>query len=330
MRGRVESVLFRSEVLKDNALGDPAERELLVYLPPGYDEQQHLRYPSVYVLSGYFGRGRMLLNDHPFEPNFAERVDRLIAAGMAPGIFVLPDCFTTYGGSQYVNSTATGRYEDYLLEEILPFIDASFRTIPAASSRGVTGKSSGGYGAVMLGMRRPDLFGAVACHSGDMYFEYCYKPDFPKLIQAAERAGGLEAWWERFQAKVRKDQADMEAANILGMAAAYSPDPSAPLRVQFPFDLYTGKLRDDVWARWLDYDPVYLVDRYAEALRSMQLLFLDCGLRDQFNLQYGARIFSGRLKALGIVHEHEEFDDTHSGISYRYDVSLPKLMMALT
>jgi len=321
---------FTSHVLADNPLGDPAIRKLPVILPPDY-ETSGKRYPVIYGLTGFTGSGPMMLNFTAWQPNLQERIDYLMAdERLPPAIFVLPDCFTRYGGSQYINSTAIGRYEDYVIDEIVPFVDSNYRTIAAPEGRGVFGKSSGGYGAIVLGMRHPDVFGAVACHSGDMYFEMCYKPDFPKFINAVLKAGGLENWWSEFEKKVKKEREDVEAVNILAMAAAYSPDPDRkPLPIDFPFDMYTGELRLDVWQRWLDHDPVYLAWRYADNLKKLRLLYLDCGTRDEFHLHFGARILVERLKSLNVPHEYEEFDDGHMNIPYRYDVSLPKIGRAL-
>jgi enterochelin esterase family protein len=260
-----------------------------------------------------------------------QRIDRLMAEGkLLPAIYVLPDCFTRYGGSQYLNSTAIGRYEDYVIDEIVPHIDRTYRTSAGPAGHGVFGKSSGGYGSIVLGMKHPDVFGAVACHSGDMYFDLVYVPDFPKFLNAIQKAGGLEKWWIEFERKPKKENRDIEAVDILAMAAAYSPNPRAtPFPVDFPFDLETGELKPEVWVRWLELDPVRMVDLYADNLKNLRLLFIDCGSRDEFNLHFGARILVKKLKALGIAHEHEEFDDGHMNIQYRYEVSLPKIVGAL-
>jgi S-formylglutathione hydrolase FrmB len=321
---------FTSRVLADNPLNDPVTRQLPVILPPDY-ETSAKRYPVLYALTGYTGSGPMLLNYSGWTPNLQQRIDRLMSEGkLPPAIYVLPDCFTRYGGSQYVNSTAIGRYEDYLIDEIIPHVDAVYRTIASPAGRGIFGKSSGGYGAIRLGMLRPDVFGALACHSGDMAFELCYQFDFPKFIKAIEKAGGLERWWADFESKVKKEHSDIEALDVLAMAAAYSPNPAATLfPIDFPFDLHTCELKPDVWARWLEFDPVRLVDRFADNLKRLRLLFIDCGTRDEFNLQYGARILVRKLKALGVPHDYQEFDDGHMEIQYRYDVSLPKLAKAL-
>jgi len=320
---------FTSEVLDGNPLGDPVTRALPVILPPGYDPASGRHYPVIYGLTGFTGRGSMMLNAGAWQPNLQERLDLLYARGMPHAIVVLPDCFTRLGGSQYLNSAATGRYEDYVTKEIMPYVDAQYPTIATADGRGVFGKSSGGYGALLLGMRHAELFGAVACHSGDMAFDLCYRPDFPKAANAIDQAGGLETWLQNFEAKVKQLRADIEVMNIVAMAACYSPDPVEPLGIALPFDLETCELREDIWSRWLAWDPVRIVEQHAGALRSLQLLFVDCGTRDEFNLHFGARQLVQRLRIYDIVHEYEEFDDGHMDISYRYDVSLPRLAQAL-
>jgi enterochelin esterase family protein len=301
-----------------------------VYLPPSYGTDPARRFPVIYVLAGFSGRGRMLLNDNPWSPALDDRMDALIAAGCGEAILVLPDCFTRFGGSQYLDSSATGRYETHVAEELVAWVDARFRTLATRDHRGVVGKSSGGYGALTLGMKHPDVFGAVACHSGDMYFDYCYRGDVPRFCAQVQQAGGLAAWLERFEARRQKSAEDLLTLNILGMAAAYSPNPGSPaFGIDLPCDLESGAFREDVWKRWLQHDPLGMLESRAAALRSLRLLHLDCGTKDEFNLQHGARLFSRRLRTLGVPHEYEEFEDGHRNVSYRYDVSLPRLARAL-
>jgi len=329
--GQVVIEQVHSQVLEGNRAGDSPERRVPVYLPPSYADSPGRRYPVCYVLTGFTGRGRMLLNDNPWNPALDDRMDALIASGACSEmILVMPDCFTRYGGSQYLNSSATGRYMDHLVEELVPHVDERFRKLPGRAHRGVAGKSSGGYGALVLGLMHPETFGAVACHSGDMYFEYCYLPDVPKFCTQVQSAGGLAAWLERFEGKRQKNHDDHLTLNLLGMAAAYSPNPDrAPFGIDLPCDLETGAFREDVWRRWLEHDPLRMLESRADALRSLALLYLDCGTRDEWSLHHGARLFSRRLKSLGIAHEHEEFDDGHMNVQYRYDVSLPKLARSL-
>jgi len=330
-RGTVQMERFESAVLAGNPAGDPSTRTVPVYLPPSHASDPARRFPVIYVLAGFTGRGRMLLNDDPWSPALDDRMDALVAAGCEEAILVMPDCFTRFGGSQYLDSSATGRYETHVAAELVAWVDGRFRTLASREHRGVAGKSSGGYGALTLGMKHPDVFGAVACHSGDLYFDYCYRGDVPKFCTQVQQAGGLAAWLERFQARRQKGGEDMLALNILGMAAAYSPNPgSRDFGIDLPCDLESGAFREDVWQRWLEHDPLRLLESHAAALRSLRLLYLDCGTRDEFSLQHGARLFSRRLRELGIPHEYEEFDDGHRNVSYRYDTSLPKLARALS
>ena len=329
-KGAVVRERFVSKALEGNLPGDPHVRDLFLYLPPGYDRGSE-RYPVAWCLSGFTGRGRMLLNDNPWSPGIADRMDALLAEGRArPMILALPDCFTHLGGSQYINSPALGRYEDHVILELVPFVDARYRTLAAPEGRGVIGKSSGGYGALVLGMRNPDVFGAVVCHSGDILFEYCYKRDFGPALRTIRNGGGLEAWLGKLRASQQKRHADIAALNIIAMAAAYSPNVGAPPAFcDLPFDLATGEIDENVWKRWLQWDPLHLADRHAAGLRNLRLLYLDCGGEDEFYLELGARALVKRLRELDVRHEYEEFEDGHMNISYRMDVSLPKLSQAL-
>jgi enterochelin esterase family protein len=315
-QGKVICLEHESEVLKSNPLKDSFLRDLYVYLPPSYDESDE-SFPTVYVLAGFTGRGRSLLNDSAFVPNFAERMDRLISSGrIKPMIAVLPDCFTRYGGSQYINSTATGRYEDYLIQEIVPFIDSNFRTIKTA--RAIMGKSSGGYGSLVLAMKYPEVFNLTCSISGDCYFEFCYLPDFPKAFRAID--GNPDKLVQKFwNEEERKNKHDFDGLNIIAMSACYSPNGAD---FDLPFDLITGEIRPEIWEKWISHDPVRLVEKYWQNLKKLKLLFIDVGLRDEFNLDIGARILSKKLNKLGVPHVYEEFDDGHFNISYRYNRSL--------
>ena len=329
---RVEQPLLTSQVLAGNPLGDPHVRPVPVYLPPGYDDDPTRRYPVVVVLTGYGSTGPLLLNRRAWEESLPQQLDRLITAGrMAAAIVVMPDCWTRYGGSQYLNSSALGRYEDYLIQEVIPWVDAHYRTLPDAAHRGIMGKSSGGYGALVQAMHHPEMFGAVACHSGDMYFEFCYLGDIAALHANLASYGG----WEQVRARLEeirpKNAKFYQTVGALAYSMAYAPNPDAPDGFDMPIDLSTGALDEAVWARWLAHDPVRKIDQpgCADALRQLKLLYLDCGERDEFHLQVGARVFTRKLTALGIPYHYEEFPDGHFDIHYRYDVSLPMISEAL-
>jgi enterochelin esterase-like enzyme len=325
--GRLIVHRLQSDVLRGNPLGDATERDLHVYLPPGYDEAK--RYPAVLALAGFTGTGASLFNVDPLGEDLKRRLDRLITGGACPPIIVAaPDCFTRVGGNQYINSTATGRYEDYLVREVLPFVE---RAHPVGRW-GVAGKSSGGYGAIILGMRHAGTFSALADHSGDANFELCYMHELGDALDRFREAGDPAKWLKAFWAdNNRHRKKHMKALNMLAMAAHYSPNPSSPhLGIDFPFDLATGELRPDVWERWRAWDPVNLVAEHAEDLKKLRLIYIDCGSRDEWNLQWGARALAAKLRKHGLSPHYEEFDDGHMSISYRYDVSLPMLAKALS
>jgi enterochelin esterase family protein len=314
--------------LAGNPLGDPHVRDLPLIAPTAHDGARPL--PLLFLLSGYSGVGRMLLReDDPWEEGLLQRTNRLAAAGkLGPMLIALPDCFTRYGGSQYINSAATGRYEDHLWQDLLPSVRARF----PVGRVGVSGKSSGGYGAIVQAMRHPEVLSAVAVHSGDMYFEYGYLVDFPKVARTLRRHGGLDSFLAHFAGVAkRRDGKLIETMNILAMASCYSPDEKSARGFALPFDIETGAIDEAVWSRWLRHDPIRMLDEksHADALRGMRLLHVECGTRDEFFLDHGARIFTRKLRALSIPHRHEEFDDTHMGLSYRYDVTLPLLYDAL-
>lgn len=327
MQSKVIAVTQSSRILKNNPLKDPYIRDTYYYLPPSYSKGNK-RYPVVYLISGYTGYGQMNMNVSAYSENIQERLDRLIKSKVIKEmIVVMPDCMTLYGGNQYINSKGTGNYEDYLLKEIIPYTDENFRTLPKASSRCIIGKSSGGYGAMWLSMHHPEIFGLMATHSGDAGFEYCYMPDFPKCMVALEKYGQGDAGVKNFIKKElgnknRKPAAFFDILLTIGMAAHYSPNPKKKdYNFDLPFDLKSCEIIPEVWNKWMKYDPVRLVDKYKSSLKKLKLIFIDCGTRDQFNLYSGARMFAAKLEANGIKFIHQEFDDTHSNIQYRYDVS---------
>jgi S-formylglutathione hydrolase FrmB len=332
MSGRMVVEMVDSEVLRGNALGDPTTRRAAVWLPPSYDRAPDRRYPVIYWLSGFTGTGEMLFQGSPWQPGLGDRLDRLTASGaMGEVILVAPDCFTRLGGSQYLDSPATGRYETHLTSELVPHIDRRFRTRAGRETRAIGGKSSGGYGALVLAMRHPTLFAAVACHSGDAYFELAVIPDIAKTVRTLRKHDGVEGFLTHFAAAVSKSNDDIVTIMMLAMGACYSPDANRPAGIALPFDLETGEIDEAVWRRWKAWDPTEMVKvtPHATALAQLKLLFIDAGTRDEFSLDLGARVLTRRLKELGIAFEHQEFDDGHRSIPYRYDISLPKLAAAL-
>ncbi|MBK9385836.1 MAG: enterochelin esterase [Planctomycetes bacterium] len=326
LRGRVEHFELESRHLASNLLGDPARRSIAVYLPPGYDASTQ-RYPLCVGLAAFTGSGLKYLAWSAFGETLPQRLERLVAEGrMGPVVLALPDAFTSLGGNQYVDSPAMGHWERWLLEDALPAIEARYRVHREPARRVIFGKSSGGYGALWHALRHGSQWGAAICHSGDLGFELLYARDFATTLDVLARHGGsIETFLAKLAREPKLSGGDFHALMVLAMGASYDPDPSAPKGIRLPVDPHTAELVAERWERWLAFDPVCAIEtpRAQESLGSLRALFLDCGRRDQYLLHYGLRRFTRRLSALGIAHEHQEFDDDHSGIDYRLDVSLP-------
>lgn len=329
---RIEQPVLDSHILRDNPLGDPHRRRVTVYLPEGHDDIADRRYPTIYLLSSHGSTGQSLMNWRPWEATIQQQLDALIASGrLGPVIVVLPDMWTRFGSSLYINSEGLGRYEDYLLQEVIPLIDTNYRTFPDRDHRGVLGRSSGGFGAITLAMRHPEMFSAVACHSGDLYFEYTCLPGISRMHQQLQRYGGLEAFIRDIPTIRPKNGTFWELVMTVCWAAGFGGNPTSPHHFDPPIDPKTGALIPEVWERWLAHDPIRKPDQpvMAAALRRMKLIFIDAGQYDEYQLQVGARLLHHRLDALGITHEYEEYPDGHRDTHYRYDVSLPRLFEAL-
>ncbi len=336
LAGRIDELTIESALLRDNPLGDPHERPLWVYVPPGYDDDPDRRWPSIYVIQGYTGHLAMWSNRSAFRQPFPELADAAITRGeCSPVVVVYVDAWTAYGGSQFVDSPGTGRYHSYLCDEVVPFVDQRYRTVADRDHRGIAGKSSGGFGAMITPMLRPDLFGALATHAGDALYELCYIPEFGTVTRALrDYDGDVSRWWEDFRGRVSfTKEHDTELLLTYGVAACFSADDDGTPRL--PFDPRTGRLLPDVWDRWLTWDPVRMVERddYAAAMRSMRGIWIDAGNRDEWFLDLGAEAFRHGLRAVGVAEErvrYELFDGTHMAIEYRYPLALAWLAERLS
>jgi Putative esterase len=328
MTGELHEHVIDSQALTGNPLGDPYRRPVWVWTPPGYEDDPVRRYPVIYRIQGYTGQIDAWVNRQPFKPNPVEAADAVFAGDVPPVILVYVDAWTALGGSQFLDSPATGRYHSYLCEEVVPFVDESYRTLADREHRAIAGKSSGGYGAMVTPMLRPDLFSALATHAGDTLFEHCYLSDARDAVRTLrDRWGGS---LERFLAAFREDPrrisavpADSTVLEIYAMAACYAAD--ADGTVHMPVDLETGILLPDAWDRFLAWDPVRMVARHADALRSMRAIWIDAGRSDDYFLDLGAEAFRAELERIGVtepVVRFELFDGTHSGIDWRYPLAI--------
>ena len=326
--GRVIRETIESRALEGNLLGDPTRRIIDIYIPAGHDGHG---LPLLVDLVGFTGGGPAHTNWRNFSENVPERADRLIASGeMQPCVIAFPDCFTRLGGNQYINSAAVGRWDDFLLEEAVPFVEQKLGC-GGAGKRGVFGKSSGGYGAIVHALLHPDFWSASACHSGDMGWELLQIPDFPRALKAlATEKNDIKAWLEKFWLKPKVSDNEVHVLMTLCMCAEYDPDPSAFMGVRMPVDLDTCELIPERWANWMKWDPLTIAETRAEDLKRLKGLYIDCGDVDQYNLVYGARRMHRLLERKGVQHTYEEFSDDHSGVDYRMDRSLPFLAEALS
>ena len=308
LTGRWQELSFESEALRGNPLGDPAERPVYVWTPPSYDEGDR-RYPCVYLLQGFTGTARSWFNVRPWRKTVPEQIDELAP----PAIVVLVDAFTAIGGSQFLDSPAIGSYHTYLCDELVPWADERF---PTNGARALHGHSSGGYGAMVNAMLRPDLFAGFATHAGDALFEDGYQREFAEAVRALRDSydGSYERFWEDFRARpALSKKTDHTLVNVYAMSAAYSNG-------ELPFDVETGELRDEVWARWLELDPVRMARKpeYAEALRRMRAIWIAAGRKDEFHLDLSTVAFHREVLAAGVdegvihfeLHDGGHFDSS--------------------
>ena len=311
-----------SKILRSNPLKDPFIRDIIVYLPNGYSLSNSKGYLTVIGLPSFGSNAKTWLNEDPLKENMQQKIDRLISSRrVLPIIFVVVDCFTKLGGNQYINSGATGNYEDFIIQEVIPLIKNEYNS----SYIVVMGKSSGGYGSFSLAGNNPALFQGFISHSGDCGFEYCYFPDFPAAIETLRSSGGVKKWLKVFWSNTNHDRNksnQMKTLNVVAMSAHYSPNAKSEIGFDLPFNYHTGEIIDKVWKMWQSKDPVRVVESLKSRLHRLKYMYIDCGANDEFNLQLGNRALHYKLKKLGIKHYYEEFDGGHFNTNYRFDKSL--------
>lgn len=330
LQGTLQLDFVDSPALRDNPLGDPSTRPVAVYTPPGYDPEGSRRYPVLYCLHGYTGDVAALIAGRAWETNVVQWMDRLVAGDrMPPAILAIVDGFSRLGGSQYVDSIHNGDYATYTVRDVIGHVDAGYRTITAEGGRGVFGKSSGGFGALHLCLAHPGVFAAFASHSGDTYFRYAQMHSFATCQRTLEGFDSIAAFVAEFERRPKRPQHFYATIEQLGYAAAYSPRAAEAFALDLPWDSQTGELRDDVFDRWLAFDPCERVASGRAALERLRLRYLDCGRKDEYALDVGARVFTKRVRELGLDVRHEEFDDDHRNVGYRYEISLPALAEVL-
>lgn len=304
-----------SVALHGNHLGDPHVRDLWVWAPDDRSRQ----YPTVYVLHSHMRSALSWFNVEPFERSYPEDVD----AHSPHAVVVLVDGWTSVGGSQWIDSAGIGAYGTYLCDEVVAFVDEHY---PTNGARGLQGKSSGGYGAIVNALARPDLFTAVAAHAPMALFEVTIARDFAAgARELRDRFGGsLDAFWSSLNGL--RSSGDALLAELGSAVLAFGDG-------TLPFDPETAELDPDAWAQWLEHDPVRIVAASAESVAELCGVWLDAGRSDEYFLDLGAVALRRALVDAGLPEERlhfELFDGGHRGLSGRYPVSLAFLVERLS
>ena len=311
----LQTLHIDSTALMNNPLGDPAKRSHPVLVPKGHAPKDG--HPVVFMLSGFTGNGPNALNIKTFEMNLPQQLDQARDTGEAPGaVFVLIDAMTFWGGSQFVNSDGTGKYEDFIARETFDAVKANLKVSSDPKNWCVTGGSSGGYGALHLASKFPEKFGLCAAIAPDSFFEASLLNEIRTSLPLLTKFGGIDAVkTELASGRLMKRKEAHTLLNAIAMGLCYAPDGKG--RVHWPVDEATGLVKDDVWKTWLAHDPLHFLSQRLDNLKKLSGIFLDCGSRDQFQLQYGSRQIQLLLKASGIGVDYGEFDGNHFDIGER-------------
>jgi enterochelin esterase-like enzyme len=300
---RVEHIKVHGAALEGNLEGDAVDRDVIVVLPAGYASHSRKRYPVIYALHGYsIGADQWIQEIH-----VPQTVEDAYAKGAREMILVLPDSKTVHNGSMYSSSVTTGDFETFITRDLIAYIDRHYRTIPHRESRGLVGHSMGGYGATRLGMRHPDVFGAL----------YIMSP----CCLSARDAGPTDAASEAALAQVRTPA---ESAGLpfilraqLAVGAAWSPNPAKPpLYIDLP--VKNGVVQPDVLARWAANAPLSFVDQYIGGLKRYRAIAMDVG--DQDSLRVDAGKLHDVLDANHVANSFEIYPGTHtSNVAFRFE-----------
>jgi len=296
--GKIERITVHGTSLEGNLEGDSPDRDVTVYLPPAYADQNR-RFPVVYLLHGYGGR------EDTFTSRLAslqESGDRLaIAQGFSSAIVVTPSAFTLHKGSMYSNSPTTGDWERFIAEDLVAYMDRNYRTLPSRLSRGLAGHSMGGYGALKIGMKRPDVFGALYIMSA-----CCLSAN---RNPRPESMAAVEAIKTREQAEEAARAPGFGPSTTLASAAAWSPNPkNPPLFLDLP--VKDGKVRPDIVAKWVANSPIEMLEQSVVNLGKYYAIAIDIGTKDP--LLGSNKEVHAAMTRLRIPHLYEEYDGDHT------------------
>ena len=298
-KGQVERIVVHGKSLVGNLAGDPPDRHISVYLPPGYNQKNGRHYPVLYLLHGFTNSDYRWFGIEGGETfaNLPVAADNAIEAGANGLIIVMPDAFTKYQGSMYSNSVTTGNWEAFIVEDLVAHIDKHYKTLAHRNSRGLAGHSMGGYGAIRIGMKFPLVFSSLyamnpCCLTANLH------PN-PELVQKAS--------------VIHTDEdilnAEFLTKAVLASAAAWSPNPTRPPRyLDLPIE--DGQPRPEVIARWAANAPMAMIHQYISGLRQYNAIGLEAG-NEEPGIAPATSGFSKALGAYGIKHFIEIYPGGH-------------------
>jgi enterochelin esterase-like enzyme len=295
--GTVDRVTVHGRSLEGNLGGDSPDRDVMVYLPPGYAQAPRRRYPVVYLLHGFTDNTERWWGFVKHFVSVPQSMNTSLGSGAAKEmILVMPNAFTRFQGSMYSSSATTGNWEEYVARELVSHVDRNYRTIADASSRGLAGHSMGGYGALRIGMKYPDVFSSIYVMSA-----CCLTPT---AGVDAERGRKLEALRDPDEI----GPLDFRSKALLASAAAWSPNPAKPpLYIDLPTS--DGQPRPEVLAKWTANAPLAMIDQYIGNLRRLRAIAVDVGTKD--GLAPGSKALNEVLTAYNIPHVYETYEGDH-------------------
>ena len=298
--GQIIADTITSEALKGNKLGDPHTRNMTIYLPPGYASPDKI-YPVVYLLHGFGGDETSLVGEVGDELAVL-LIDGLIQNGLIKEmIIVMPDAHNSYGGSYYLNSELIGNYEDYIVYELVNYVDDNYRTIRDRDGRAIGGASMGGYGSITLAMKHPDIFSSAASLSPPLGFDIMTEEIIPEIMR--ENPNGM--------ADPGPD-AKQYTRYIYALSAALSPNlNNPPFFVDLPFEYPNTGIIESVRQRWLKSDPMTMLSTHSQSLKELKGIYIDVGDDDLLGFKAAADIFDQKLMEAGIEHEYNVYHGTH-------------------
>lgn len=333
-KSKLQNKEFISESLMNNVIGNDPVRKMQVYTPPGYDHKREQGYPVVYLLHGFPFTEKSFIDIHTWDewinpagiftvyPDFPEDgfrnwVDNLIETGeIEPMIIVMPNAMSSYGFSFYSNSILNGDFEDYIVYDLVNFMDKRYNTIASNEGRAVIGHSQGGYAAFKFGMLHPDVFGTVASHSGLLLVDALFDPGFIYLLEQ-ENQGGFTG----------PDPTKFLTSAIYAMSAAWSPNlGNPPFYVDLPLEFHAdGHLYPvpTVIDLWHQNDVFSLLNTYHDTFNSLNGIYLDVGIYDELGTQLAHVPVIAKLDFFGIDYTFETYEGGHhSNMFERLAISL--------